>query len=53
MDRCHGDRRQDQRGNHSQTEEDMGKFGGFHGNDPPLIVEFIVEVWSNRLMTRL
>jgi len=49
----HGHRRQHQGRDHGGHKKDMGKFGRFHKHDPPLIVEIIVDVRGNRLMTRL
>ena len=45
--------RKDEGGNHNNAEQKVGKFGRFHKNDPPLIVEIILDLQSNRLMTRL
>jgi hypothetical protein len=50
MYRSHRDGCNHERSNYGQTKKDMSKFDGFHKNDPPLIVEIIVELRSNRLM---
>jgi hypothetical protein len=61
---CREARRQGVRGRHRyrcenegsdycQTKENVNRLDCFHTDDPPLIVEIILEVWSKRRMTGL
>jgi hypothetical protein len=53
MGRCQGHRRENKGSDHRKTKKSMEKPGLFHKNDPPLIVEIIVEARRNALMIGL